>query len=111
MAICCRLRFSDTTGRPQCGHVHRTEEEGAATLTVQYELAMFRRAFVIQQKLVVLDRIPVFPEFEAGASRDVYIPDGDHRTFNDARNYLVKGGFVEHVGQCYSLAVGGEEQG
>lgn len=58
--------------------LHRTEE-GAATLTVKYELAVFRRAFVIQQKLEVLDRIPVFPEFEAGASRDVYIPDGDHR--------------------------------
>ena len=52
---------------------------GAATLTAKYELAMFRRAFVVQQKLEVLDRIPVFPEFEGGASRDIYIPDGDHR--------------------------------
>jgi hypothetical protein len=59
--------------------LHRTEEEKASAATVRYELAMLRRAFVIQQHLEVLDRIPVFPEFEAAPSRDVYIPDGDHR--------------------------------
>ncbi|KPK75024.1 MAG: hypothetical protein AMS25_18775 [Gemmatimonas sp. SM23_52] len=40
---------------------------------------MLRRAFVLQQQDEVLDRIPVFPSIEAGSTRDVYVPDGDHR--------------------------------
>jgi integrase len=59
--------------------VDRTEDEGAARATVRYELAMFRRAFSLQQRMEVLDRIPVFPQIEPGESREVYIPDGDHR--------------------------------
>ncbi len=74
--------------------LHRTREEGAATQTVRCELATFRRAFVIQQRLEVLDRIPVFPEFEAGPAREVYIPDGDHRAIlaqlDDPVSHLVK---------------------
>lgn len=73
--------------------LHRTEEENAAKQTVRYELAVLRRAFVIQQRLEVLDRIPVFPEFEAAVTRDVYIPDGDHRAIlaqlDDPVSYLV----------------------
>jgi integrase len=59
--------------------LHRTEGESASMQTVRYELAMLRRAFVLQQRMEVLDRIPVFPEFEAASSRDTYVPDGDHR--------------------------------
>lgn len=59
--------------------LYRTEAEGAATATVKYELAMFRRGFVLQQRMEVLDRIPVFPEFERAEAREVYVPDGDHR--------------------------------
>ncbi len=59
--------------------LYRMEQEGAAAATVKYELAVFRRAFELQRRMEVLDRIPVFPEFESGAARDVYVPDGDHR--------------------------------
>jgi integrase len=54
-------------------------EEGAAASTVKYELAVLRRAFVLQQRDEVLDRIPIFPESEASEAREVYVPDGDHR--------------------------------
>ena len=59
--------------------LYRMEQEGAAAATVKYELAVFRRAFELQRRMEVLDRIPVFPEFESVAARDVYVPDGDHR--------------------------------
>ncbi len=73
--------------------LYRTEEESAAKQTVKYELSMLRRAFVLQQRMEVLDRTPVFPEFETMAARQIYVPDGDHRAIvaqlDDPASHLV----------------------
>jgi len=60
--------------------LYRTEQESAAMATVRYELAILRRAFVLAQRDEVLDRVPAFPEFESTPSREIYVPDGNHRS-------------------------------